>query len=277
VYAFNPTVPNIYESRKKHKAEHNPLEAVEKSLLNSAYGKTIQNPISTSWEFFKDDSDKYIDYWVHHQNEIQSDTILGKATHMLKVLKPIDKHFNLSIVGILILAMSKRIMNEVMCLAEDIGCQIYYQDTDSMHISVDDLEMLESEFRNVYHRELVGKDLGNFHSDFPEICGETPVAAESIFVGKKIYIDKLMNSKNKIGFHVRCKGVSQDAIIGAASRELLDIFSLDDEDDNLIKEYPGFDWCILINAHRIFIDMLYEAASLNGIDTNLERVSLDIS
>lgn len=30
--------------------------------------------------------------------------------------------------------MSKRITNEVMCLALDIGCHIYYQDTDSMHI-----------------------------------------------------------------------------------------------------------------------------------------------
>jgi len=30
--------------------------------------------------------------------------------------------------------MSKRIMNEVMCLAEDLGIEIYYTDTDSMHI-----------------------------------------------------------------------------------------------------------------------------------------------
>jgi hypothetical protein len=85
---------------------------------------------------------------------------------MLKVKKPIDKHFNLSIVGILILAMSKRIMNNIMCLAEDLGGKIYYQNTDSIHIPVDDLSILESEFRNVYRRELIGKDLGTFHSDF---------------------------------------------------------------------------------------------------------------
>jgi hypothetical protein len=37
-------------------------------------------------------------------------------------------------IGAFILSMSKRIMSEVMCLAEDNGIEIYYQDTDSMHI-----------------------------------------------------------------------------------------------------------------------------------------------
>jgi len=37
-------------------------------------------------------------------------------------------------------------MNEVMCLAEDLGIEIYYTDTDSMHIDKDGLDMLEIEF-----------------------------------------------------------------------------------------------------------------------------------
>lgn len=35
--------------------------------------------------------------------------------------------------------MSKRVMNEVMCLAEDNGIDIKYQDTDSMHIETDEI------------------------------------------------------------------------------------------------------------------------------------------
>ena len=35
--------------------------------------------------------------------------------------------------------MSKRVMNEVMCLAEDNELGIKYQDTDSMHIEMDDI------------------------------------------------------------------------------------------------------------------------------------------
>ena len=36
--------------------------------------------------------------------------------------------------GIGILSMSKRIMNEVICLVEDLNIKIFYQDTDSMHL-----------------------------------------------------------------------------------------------------------------------------------------------
>ena len=46
--------------------------------------------------------------------------------YAVKVMTPIDKHFNFSLLSIQVLSMSKRIMNEVMCLAYDIGCHIYY-------------------------------------------------------------------------------------------------------------------------------------------------------
>ena len=46
--------------------------------------------------------------------------------------------------------MSKRIMNEVMCLAEDLGIKILYIDTDSCHTSADKLELLSSEYKKLY-------------------------------------------------------------------------------------------------------------------------------
>jgi hypothetical protein len=124
-YAFREIVTKLYEARKEHKAEANALEIVEKLILNSAYGKTIQNPISSFWKFFDvEDVDHHFDYWVRHQNEILFDKLIHDKTRMMQVLQPIGKHFNLSIIGILIPAMSKRIMNEVMCLGEDIGGMI---------------------------------------------------------------------------------------------------------------------------------------------------------
>ena len=75
-------------------------------------------------------------------------------------LKPTNNHFNNSLLGIQILSMSKRIMNEVMCLAYDVGCHIFYQDTDSMHIFKDDLPKLEEAYKNKYNRELRGSNLG---------------------------------------------------------------------------------------------------------------------
>lgn len=42
----------------------------------------------------------------------------------------------------MILDMSKRIMNEVICLAEDLKIKLFYQDTDSIHIEIDKLDLL---------------------------------------------------------------------------------------------------------------------------------------
>lgn len=49
-------------------------------------------------------------------------------------------------IGVIILDMSKRLMNEVMCLAEDLDIFIGYQDTDSMHIETNKLDLLRQEF-----------------------------------------------------------------------------------------------------------------------------------
>ena len=38
--------------------------------------------------------------------------------------------------------MSKRIMNEVICLAEDKKLPIFYQDTDSLHIEEKNVDLL---------------------------------------------------------------------------------------------------------------------------------------
>ena len=68
-------------------------------------------------------------------------------------------------------SVSKNIMNEVMCLAEEIGATIHYTDTDSMHIDHEYVEggndsILGKAFRERYGRNLIGKQLGQFHTDF---------------------------------------------------------------------------------------------------------------
>ena len=86
--------------------------------------------------------------------------------YRVKIHKSINKHFNYASCGVEILSMSKRIMNEVMCLAEDKGLKISYQDTDSLHIDYEHVEILKKEFTDKYGREIEGKYLGEFHVDF---------------------------------------------------------------------------------------------------------------
>ena len=147
--------------------------------------------------------------------------------HAVRTIKQIDKHFNNSLLGIQVLSMSKHIMNGVMCFAFDIGCHIYIQDTNSMHIEVDDLPTLIEASKNKYNRELIGTDLGQFHSDFSTInsnneipkvsdCKQSQatdvVAIESYFLMKIMYTDKLQDSTNDIDFLIRGRCLTQNSI-----------------------------------------------------------------
>ena len=96
-------------------------------------------------------------------------------------------------------------MNEVMVLAEEFDLKIFYQDTDSMHILKQDISRLEEVYRNKYNRELIGFNMGQFHSDFDEL--ENAYSYKSIFLGKKCYCDLLKNDKGERGIHYRMKGV----------------------------------------------------------------------
>ena len=222
-YRIRDIIRNLFELRLKYKKEGNPLQEIIKLLLNSIYGKTILKPINSSIKFIP--TDKLTDYIRRRYNIIEStetiytDTQEGCKFTQTKETKTINKHFNFTPLGVNILSMSKRIMNEVMCLAEDLGIKLYYQDTDSMHLCESDLTKLASEYKKKYNRELIGKNLGQFHSDFAVIdgCKDMPVATHSIFVGKKTYID-MLERDGKIAFHCRAKGIPTDVLVKTANK-----------------------------------------------------------
>ena len=83
----------------------------------------------------------------------------GYKRYKIKMEKGINEHFNNCHCGVEVLAMSKRIMNEVMCLAEDNRLDIYYQDTDSMHIKQENISILANKYQETYGRELINARL----------------------------------------------------------------------------------------------------------------------
>lgn len=224
----------VFNERLKMKKEKNPLQEIYKLIMNSAYGKTLQKSHPEKVEFKNEnDIDKFIDKnynYIKSYQELYSEGSFKK--YLVKMEKGIEEHFNNAPAGVEVLAMSKRIMNEVMCLAEDNGLEIYYQDTDSMHIKECDIKTLASKYEEKYHRELIGKGMGQFHSDFDSnIIVEDIHATESIFLGKKCYIDKLEgkdeNGNDVVDYHIRMKGVSNNAIKHKAKieqRDFIDIY-----------------------------------------------------
>jgi hypothetical protein len=180
--------------------------------MNSAYGKLIQKPIVKQKIFVcanDRDPDKIKEYTHNNIHKMISRTMVTEKLALFEEHKPVYEHWSPAHLGVQVLDMSKHIMNRVMCLAEDIDATIWYQDTDSMHIDHDKLDNLSDAFRAKYGRELIGSGLGQFHSDF-ELKGSSGevYAIESIFLGKKSYLDVLAcDGNDATGYHIRMKSI----------------------------------------------------------------------
>lgn len=205
-------IKNLFDARLKYKSEKKEaLQQVVKLMMNSAYGKTIIKSCNTKTSFVQN---KYInDYVCNNFNTIKEfRTINDYQTEVNSY--SYDKSYNRSHIGGFILSMSKRIMNEVMNTANDNGINVYYTDTDSMHIKSCDIPKLQEEYNKSYNRKLIGKQLGQFHGDFSMkgSCGDI-LSIQSVFLGKKCYVDKLKsidkNGNEIYGYHCRMKGVSE--------------------------------------------------------------------
>ena len=236
-FLIRDVIQNLHLLRCEYKKTKNPLQLVIKLIMNSAYGKMIQKPITTTTEFkrhhtkiFNKKLNDYVDdypldkYLIKNSAKIISYIQVNESLYAIKVGQQIDTFYTNTLLGVQILSMSKRIMNEVMCTAEDIGIKIYYQDTDSMHIEKNKINNLAEEYKKRYGRELIGKNLGQFHNDFDEV--ENGYAYKSIFVGKKMYVDMLKNEKDESGIHYRMKGVNLDCVKLYSEENNCEIFDI---------------------------------------------------
>jgi hypothetical protein len=212
-YSISKLIDSLFLTRKKLKGSKNPLEIVYKLILNNIYGKTIQKPILKDSKFIRG-TEKVNRYISRNHIKFISCEMIAPEFYRVDVRKPTTEFANNCLLGGHILAKSKRIMNEVMCLSQDIGNKIFYQDTDSFFTSAQDLGKLESEFKNRYKRELVGKDLGQFHSDFCTRDGKQDAvcATECYFIRKKLYCCKLLMTDGTYNISYRAKGFSPKVV-----------------------------------------------------------------
>jgi hypothetical protein len=206
---INEFIVKLFNLRKEYKKVGNPLENTIKLLLNSIYGKSILKPTETKTQVIK--KEKFDDWIIQHYNFIKEINESADCKHIFaKMIKPINKHFNVPHFGVSVLSYSKHIMNEVMCLAESMKIPVYYQDTDSMHIQAQDVSELSQVFKLKYGRELIGSNMGQFHCDFSPIKDGKPCWSKKLIaLGKKCYLDILEDEEGNTGYHCRMKGVPQ--------------------------------------------------------------------
>ena len=157
-------------------------------MMNSAYGKTILSTTDNS-KVVKDEK-HFLKYMFKNYNTVEFAQKLNDRQYIIKQHKT-DESYNREIVGINILSMSKRIMNEVMGVASDNQIDIFYRDTDSMHMLDRDIPKLVKLFKEKYDKELIGDKMSQFHSDFSLGSCKNVIAIRSYFLGKKCYMDVL--------------------------------------------------------------------------------------
>ncbi len=211
-YQIGETITHLFNTRLQKKKEGNAIQQIYKLLMNSAYGRTLLKPFEDEKLYVREKNiDKHL---VRHYDAIKSMQKLHDNSYEVTQRKPIINHYNLAHIGVEVLSMSKRIMNEVICLAQDIGVNIYYQDTDSTHTPVKDIPRLKEAYFMKYNNVLEGNEMGQFNCDFDskKLKGKIR-SVESVFLGKKCYVDKLQGDEEGIfDYHIRMKGVSGDAI-----------------------------------------------------------------
>jgi hypothetical protein len=212
------TIKYIFDKRVEYKKKENPIQELYKLFMNAAYGKTIMKANDKMTKYFSS-KDKAEEFALRNHNHVTlMQPLHGCQKYMVEIIKPINDHYNLAQIGSEILSISKRIMNEVMTLAEDMDIEIYYQDTDSMHIENDKIEELSKAFKKKYKRNLIGSDLGQFHCDFAvkkdsEGNAVKPLhTTRTIILGKKAYIDSIKYDNNTIDYHYKMKGIPNEVV-----------------------------------------------------------------
>lgn len=219
-------IMDLYCQRLKVKKENPPLAELIKLILNSIYGKTIPKVTQEKTDIvYEENLDKYTWKNFHKISDIEQ---MNDNTYIVKSFKP-DQSSIYSVIGIMTLSMSKRIMNEVFNICDDFEYPIYYTDTDSMHIDKKDIPNIEKEYKIRYNKDLIGNMPEQFHSDFKLIGSDgkaiepdNVISTKSIFLGKKCYIDSLEGTDSNgnlcKGLHYRMKGISESGLVNHANK-----------------------------------------------------------
>lgn len=239
-FSCRQAIQDLYDCRVNAKKVGNPVQMVVKLIMNSAYGKSVLKFVPKQKDYV---TEKLLEpFLAKHAASVTSYYPLGLNPDNARLwcVESVAEYFDSfnkghpdmypNWWGARILSMSKRIMCEVMCLAEDIGVPIYYTDTDSMVL--DDaggqLQRLATAFQDKYGRVLLGGQMGQFQSDFeaPGLDKNSINGTEAIFVAKKIYCIKLQDKDGNTALHKRMKGIPAAAIDAHHGKELENVWRL---------------------------------------------------
>ena len=221
-------ISDMFQKRLIYKKQgNNGLQQLLKLMMNSSYGKLLMKPITTQKKMVSGDQDTIEQYTRKNIHKMIARTRICDRTSLFEEHKCLTSHYSPVHLGVQVLDSSKHIMNRVMCLAEDLDADIWYIDTDSMHIDYDQVPVLQRAYKEKYNKELIGKQMSQFHTDFDLKGSEGEIYAfESIFLGKKSYLDLLACDGNDVtGSHIRCKGIPSKLLEDDTYQKYIDLYN----------------------------------------------------
>ncbi|EDO27127.1 predicted protein, partial [Nematostella vectensis] len=202
-------IKDLFERRKRLKEEGNPAQALIKLIMNSAYGKSIQRPITTKTLYPAEEDLPGV--LARRSGSVRDFVEIGGKRNLWKLRydKSVVDHMSYPQVGSSVLSNSKRLMNNVMATPE-VDRYIKYTDTDSAWMDVRGLSVIEDKVP-----ELLGTGLGQMHSDLG-LSGTDPKAYSWAFVAPKTYFAVIKNDEGEVTSTVRLKGIPskcRDAVL----------------------------------------------------------------
>ena len=119
---------------------------------------------------FQTPQNQLISYIYRIHNCIKKVSFNDSSKVFFTKIIPIN-HFNLLQLGASVLSWSKHILNQVMKAAEQNNIDLYYQDTDSIHLKKSDLNKLAEIYKKKYGIQLIDKQMIQFHCNFDSLNG----------------------------------------------------------------------------------------------------------
>jgi len=177
---FEDFISGLYNKRKQYKKEGNAMEYVIKIILNSSYGKMLEE-IDSNTIFSKTVDDKKLKVKTLRESILLNN---GQYQHKEKVerilyQKPIH-------IGSFILSYARKIMNNTIRAVKPES--VYYSDTDSIYLTKEAFE------KSGLKEEL---DLGGFKNDY----GEGTYIKEAYFLDLKRYLLFFNDGSYKVKFN----------------------------------------------------------------------------
>lgn len=160
----------------------------------------------------------YISFFENNMNKIIEETEINNMKIIL-TKEEIKDQYSLNLINVQILSMCDRIMNEIICLAEDLGINIYHQNIDSIHIEYSQIPKLEKEYEKIYGKKLIGDQLGQLHINLDpcifnnDVKNNFSLSKKLIVIDNFVYINQLFNinsetenDENSDNYHISLNG-----------------------------------------------------------------------